>query len=107
MVFQQLSGGSRTADTHPAFAEAKVQHFVDIPVFFQNGVLADHADISSTILYIGGNVGTLCQEKRNLYSSLTKISFLVSLSFISSQVMPICSKSSSVFWQVCPFPEQT
>ena len=54
MVFQQLSGGSRTADTHLAFAEAKVQHFVNIPVFFQNGVLADHADISSTILYIGG-----------------------------------------------------
>lgn len=82
MVFQQLSGGSRTTDTHPAFAEAKVQHFVNIPVLFQNGVLADHTDIRSTVLYIGGNVGTLCQEKRNLYSSLTKISFLVSLSFI-------------------------
>mgnify|MGYP001080432321 CR=1 FL=1 len=37
-------------------------------------------------------------------SSFTKISFLVSLSFISSQVMPICSNNSKVFFASLPFP---
>ena len=48
----------------------------------------------------------LLQERNAVQLSLTKISFLESLSFISSQVIPIFSNSSSVFFASRPFPVQ-
>ena len=63
VVLQKLPCFFRSAYAHPAFAESKIEDFIDPSVLFQDDVGADNADIRRAVFHIGRNVRTLCQEK--------------------------------------------
>ena len=62
-MVEVFSCGCRAADTHPAFPVAKIENFIDLPVLFHYGVLADDADIGRAVLDIGGDIRAFCQEE--------------------------------------------
>ena len=66
VVLQQLSCSGRSADTHSALSEAKVQDLIHISVLLQNGIPANHADVGSTVLYVGGHIRSFCKKKPKL-----------------------------------------
>ena len=60
---EQFSRLLRSADTHPAGAEAQIHYFIKLPSFLHDRVFSRHADIRGSILYIGRYVRPFRQEK--------------------------------------------
>ena len=48
---------------HPALAKAKIKDFIYLAILFHDSILTDHTDVSSTIFYIGWNIGGFGKEK--------------------------------------------
>ena len=52
MMLQKLPRRFRTADAHPAFAEAQIHDLIEFTSFFQNNIFACDTDICRTVFNI-------------------------------------------------------
>ena len=105
LMLQKLPCRFRSAHAHTAFSISQIQHLIHVGGLPPEWYLLPTIPISAApySTYVGTS-GPFARKNFSFSSSFTKISFLVSGSFISSQVMPICSKSSMVFFARRPFP---